>query len=104
MKNITIVLALILVASTSAFAQKRSDLTGPAYKNYKPGKEKSEPVAVYTVAKEEKLTGPAYKNHKPWKNTSDKTYTTIAFGSEKSKLTGPAHKNYKPWRDNKENE
>lgn len=104
MKNIAIILALIFVASTSAFAQKRSDLSGPAYKNYKPGKQKSEPVPVYTVTKEEKLTGPAYKNRKPWESTSDKTYIKVAFGSERSKLTGPAHKNYKPWRDSNESE
>lgn len=103
MKNIAIILALVFAASTSAFAQKRSDLTGPAYKNYKPGKNKSEPVAIYSVAKEEKLIGPAYKNQKHRKDTSEKTYTTVAFGSEKSDLKGPEYKNYKPWRDNESN-
>ncbi|XCF06487.1 hypothetical protein ABI125_01195 [Tamlana crocina] len=104
MKNIAIILALVFAASTSAFAQKRSDLTGPAYKNYKHGKQKSEPVTIYSVAKEEKLTGPAYKNKKHNTDASDKTYTAVVFGSDKSDLKGPEYKNYKPWRDNEGND
>ncbi len=99
MRNIAIVLALVFAASTSAFAQKRSDLTGPAYKNYKPWKNESKPTQIYSVAKSEKLTGPAFKNKKAWKkSTSDATYTAVNFGSERTNLTGPAYKNYKPWR------
>ncbi|WP_435135620.1 hypothetical protein [Formosa sp. A9] len=99
MKNIALILALVFIASTAAFAQDRSELTGPAYKNYKPGKSDSKPTLVYAVSNKKELTGPAYKNQKPWKNTSEKTYSTIAFGSERSKLSGHEYKNYKPWKN-----
>lgn len=99
MKNISLIL-LIMFASFSVFAQKRSDYKGPAYKNYKPWLHKSEPTLVFSVSKQEKLTGPAYKNQKPWQNKSQNTYTPIVFGSERSKIKGSAYKNYKPWRKN----
>ncbi|WP_166959914.1 hypothetical protein [Yeosuana marina] len=99
MKNTTLILLLFLF-SIGAYAQKRSDFKGPAYKNYKPWLHKTEPITVYTVIKKTKLTGPAYKNQKPWQNTSEKKYVPIVFGSERSKLKGPEYKNYKPWRKN----
>ncbi|WNH14003.1 hypothetical protein [Thalassobellus suaedae] len=97
MKNLVLTLSIVFL-SLSAFAQKRSDFKGPAYKNYKPWLHKNEVTLVYTVSQKTKLTGPAYKNYKPWQNKSEKTYTPISFVSKRSKLTGPAYKNYKPWR------
>ena len=86
-----------------AFAQKRSDLTGPAYKNYKPWQNDSKPAPVYSVAKKEQLQGPAFKNQKVWeKKPSKANYTAVNFGSERSNLQGPAYKNFKPWRKNDE--
>ena len=96
-----IVTFVIAFMSLSLSAQKRSDLTGPAYKNYKPWLHDNEPATVYSVAKKENLTGPKRKNQKPWENKSDKVYTSINFGSDRNKLTGPAFKNYKPWRQDK---
>ncbi|NJX14006.1 hypothetical protein [Tamlana crocina] len=104
MKNIAIILALVFAASISAYAQKRSDLKGPAYKNFKHGQQKTEATPIYAVAKEEKLTGPAYKNKKHTNDTADKTYTTVVFGSDKSDLKGPEYKNHKPWRENEGND
>lgn len=100
MRNI-ILATFVALLSISAFSQKRSDLTGPAYKNYKSWLHKSEPKIVYTVVKTEKLTGPAYKNKKPWQDKTKSTFVAIEFGSERSKLRGPAYKNYKPWKKNK---
>lgn len=102
-RKISTLLIFVLLASVSVFAQNRNDLTGPAYKNYKPWENESKPTPVYSVSNKEQLTGPAYKNQKPWgKNTSEQTFTAVSFGSERSKLTGPAYKNYKPWRKNKD--
>lgn len=97
MRTLVITLAIAFI-SFGAFAQKRSDLTGPAYKNYKPWLNKSAPTLVYSTSKKVKLTGPAYKNYKSWRDTSKKEYVQIASDSKRSKLTGPAYKNYKPWK------
>ncbi|GAL65343.1 hypothetical protein [Jejuia pallidilutea] len=100
MKKVIFTLAIAFI-SVGVFAQQRSDLKGPAYKNYKPGLHKSEPVVIYAEVNKTKLTGPEYKNQKPWKDTSDKVYVPIVYGSERSKLKGPAYKNYKPWKKNR---
>lgn len=103
MKEVAFILGFVFI-SVGAFAQektevKKSDLKGPAYKNYKPWKHKTVPTVVYTLEREEKLTGPAYKNYKPWKDQAKKEKVAIKVGdSERQKLTGPAYKNYKPWR------
>lgn len=103
MRNTILTLSIVLL-SVGAFAQKRSDFKGPAYKNYKPWLHESEPTLIYTKTSETKLTGPAYKNKKHWQNKSENKYAPITFGSERAKLRGPAYKNYKPWRKNdKEN-
>lgn len=96
----TMLILLLSLFTIGAFAQKRSDLKGPAYKNYKPGQHISEPTLVYTVTNKKELKGPAYKNKKPWQDKSDKKYVAITYGSDRSKLKGPAYKNYKPWRKN----
>ncbi|MCH4552146.1 MULTISPECIES: hypothetical protein [Aestuariibaculum] len=95
MKNLYFILAFVFV-TFSAFSQDRSDLKGPAYKNYKHGKNKTEVKQVYTSDNKANLTGPAYKNYKPGKNTEEATYTQVVFENKKANLTGPAYKNYKP--------
>ncbi|WP_299548934.1 hypothetical protein [Seonamhaeicola sp.] len=100
MRTLIFTLAMVFIAS-GVFAQKRSDLKGPAYKNYKPwlNKDKSEPATVvYTTTKKEKLMGPAFKNNKPWQNNNNKEYNKVAFNSKRVELKGPAFKNYKPWK------
>lgn len=103
MKKVAIILGF-LVVSFGAFAQeksdikKRSDLQGPAYKNYKPWKHKTTPIKIYSVNNKKSLTGPAYKNYKPWRDTSKVEMVVVNTGSERQKLTGPAYKNYKPWK------
>lgn len=103
MKKVAFILGFLLV-SFGNFAQekkteKRSDLRGPAYKNYKPWKHKTVTPAIYLVNKKKSLTGPAYKNYKPWRDTT-KTETVLinTRGTERQKLRGPAYKNYKPWK------
>ncbi|WP_242083635.1 hypothetical protein [Aestuariivivens sediminis] len=96
MRNLVLFLTLSLV-SYGVMAQKRSELRGPAYKNYKPWLNKSEPLTVYSFSKKENLTGPAFKNQKPWNKNKTVKYTSVVVGSERSKLMGPAYKNYKPW-------
>ncbi|MDG1728742.1 MAG: hypothetical protein P8K68_03215 [Algibacter sp.] len=102
MKKVALILGF-LVVSFGAFTQKesdlkRSDLQGPAYKNYKPWKHKTTPTLIYSNNKKASLTGPAYKNYKPWKDTSKVEAVVVnTSGHERQKLTGPAYKNYKPW-------
>ena len=98
MKKVALILGFLLI-SFGVFAQKRSDLQGPAYKNYKPWKHKKVSTAIYSVNKKKSLTGPAYKNYKPWRDTSKTKAVKInTSGHERQKLTGPAYKNYKPWK------
>lgn len=103
MKKGALVLGLFFI-SLCAFSQeksnvKRTDLMGPAYKNYKPWKYKTIPVTVYSVKRKESLLGPEYKNHKPWADTNVAEYVAISVGNnERLKLKGPAYKNYKPWK------
>ncbi len=97
-------LLVFLVVSFSAFSQektniKRSDLQGPAYKNYKPWKHNVKTTKVFTQNSKKKLLGPAYKNYKPWNDNSKKELVIIKIGdSERQRLKGPAYKNYKVWR------
>ncbi|WP_396600392.1 hypothetical protein [Algibacter sp. R77976] len=105
MKKVALILGF-LVVSFGAFSQeksnvKRSDLQGPAYKNYKSWKHKTVPTKLYTTNRKKGLTGPEYKNYKTWKDTSKVEEVVITSGHERQKLTGPAYKNYKPWRNNK---
>lgn len=103
MKKVALILGF-LVVSFGVFAQeksnvKRSDLQGPAYKNYKPWKHKTTLTEIYAVNRKRSLTGPAYKNYKPWRDTSKVEAVLVSTGgNERQKLTGPAYKNYKPWK------
>ena len=103
MKKVALILGVLLV-SFGALAQekgdlKRSDLKGPAYKNYKPGKHETTPVKIYSLNKKKSLSGPVYKNYKPWRDNSKSEAVVVNTGSERQRLTGPAYKNYKPWRE-----
>ena len=102
MRKIVLILGF-LVVSFSAFSQeksniKRSDLQGPAYKNYKPWKHNIKTTTVFTEKNKKKLSGPAYKNYKPWNDNSEKELVVVQIGNnERLKLKGPAYKNYKVW-------
>ncbi|KJD34074.1 hypothetical protein PK35_04915 [Tamlana nanhaiensis] len=96
MKKVAII-AIALVFTASAFAQKRNEFKGPAYKNYKPWQHDVEPTVVYTVVEKENLTGPEYKNQKVWEKDNTEAYKVITIGTKRSKLKGPAYKNYKAW-------
>jgi len=105
MKKVALILGFILVAFGASAQEKdnvkRSDLKGPAYKNYKPWKHKTQATTLYTTNRKQALTGPAYKNYKPWKDTSKVEVVVVnTSGTERQKLTGPAYKNYKPWKKN----
>ena len=108
MKKVTFILVFLIV-SFGTFAQektnvKRSDLRGPAYKNYKPSKHKTVTPAIYIVSNKKSLTGPAYKNYKPWRDTTKmETVLINTGGTERQKLMGPAYKNYKPWKKSPRN-
>ena len=103
MKKIAFIIGFLIV-SFGTFAQEkknveRSDLKGPAYKNYKPWKHKTVTSAIYSVSKKKSLTGPAYKNYKPWRDKRKmETVLINTGGTERQKLMGPAYKNYKPWK------
>lgn len=103
MKKVAFILGFLIV-SFGSFAQekknvKRSDLRGPAYKNYKPGKHKTIAPAIYSVNRKKSLRGPAFKNYKPWRDTTKvETVLINTGGTERQKLRGPAYKNYKPWK------
>ena len=101
MKKVAVLLAFAFITVTS-FAQKRSDLTGPQYKNYKPWQHDTKVEPVYTSNSKVGLTGPAYKNHKPWKKTEDHVeFQQVVSNNKRANLTGPAYKNYKPWLNKK---
>lgn len=97
MKKMAVLIGLMFISATS-FAQKRSDLQGPAYKNYKPWQHDAPVETVYTSNSKAGLMGPEYKNYKPWKKRSNVEYKEVVFVNKKAKLTGPKYKNYKHWR------
>jgi hypothetical protein len=105
MKTVGLILGA-LVISCSAFAQegkniKRSDLKGPAYKNYQVWMDKSETLKIYSQNTKVSLEGPAYKNQQPSKDTPKGNLVEVKIGgTERQKLTGPDYKNYGPWSKN----
>jgi hypothetical protein len=105
MKNLVLILG-VLAISTSAFAQqesnvKRSDLKGPAFKNYQVWMDKSEPLKIYSQIDKISLEGPAYKNQQFVKPTPKENLALVSIGgAERQKLTGPAFKNHGPWSKN----
>ncbi len=102
MKKVTLILA-VLAISFSVSAQegknvKRSDLKGPAYKNYQVWMDKSEPVKIYSQIDKTSLEGPAYKNQQFEQATPKENLAVVKIGGdERQKLTGPDYKNYGPW-------
>jgi hypothetical protein len=105
MKKVAFIL-VVLAISCSAFAQegksvKRSDLKGPAYKNYQVWMDESEPLKIYSQIDKQSLQGPAYKNQQPSKETPKENLVQVQIGgSERQKLKGPEYKNYGPWSKN----
>jgi hypothetical protein len=101
MKNLALILAFAFI-SFGAFAQKRNDLKGPAFKNYKPGKNITEATNIYVSNNKASLNSLEYKNYKPWQDdNSEKAskLTAITSNEKKSKLRSYEYKNYKPWRN-----
>jgi hypothetical protein len=105
MKKLTLILG-VLIISSSAFAQKsnnvkRSDLKGPAYKNYQVWMDKSERLKIFSQIEKVSLEGPAYKNQQFIKGTPKENLVEVKIGgNERKKLTGPDYKNYGPWSKN----
>jgi len=80
---------------------KRTNLKGPAYKNYKPWKKSEKEVQEIqlTTSKKSELVGVDYKNYKVLDDTENKSVKKITLvTSKRRKLTGPAYKNFKPWK------
>ncbi|TXD53961.1 MULTISPECIES: hypothetical protein [unclassified Polaribacter] len=94
MKNLILVFAFIFI-TTAAFAQKRNDLQGPEFKNYKPWMHKIEAIVIYTNTTKNKLIGSEFKNYKIWENKKEDTELVTIVKSKRSKLTGPKYKNFK---------
>jgi hypothetical protein len=94
MKNIILVFAFIFIA-TSAFAQKRNDLQGPEFKNYKPWIHTAEATVIYTNTTKNKLSSPEFKNHKIWENKKEDSELVTIVASKRSKLKGLKYKNFK---------
>lgn len=105
MKKVSLILGFLAI-SCSLFAQegknvKRSDLKGPAYKNYQVWMDKSEPVMIYSEINKEPLQGPAYKNQQTTAITPKENLVLVKIGgNERQKLTGPEYKNFGPWSKN----
>jgi hypothetical protein len=105
MKKLALILG-VLGFSYGVVAQeanniKRSDLKGPAYKNYQVWMDKSEPLKIYSQIDKISLEGPAYKNQQFVESTPKENLAVVKIGDdERQKLTGPAYKNYGPWSKN----
>lgn len=105
MKKLVLILG-VLAISCNVFAQegknvKRSDLKGPAYKNYQVWMDKSKPVMIYSEVNKPSLQGPAYKNQQIVANTPKENLVAVKVGgNERQKLTGPDYKNFGPWSKN----
>ena len=95
MKTLIISAALTLGCLVS-FGQGKGDLQGPAAKNYKPWKDKSEKTTLVTKAKTRDLKGPQAKNAKTWEI---KDNNLVAVKSVANKPKGPEAKNQKIWED-----
>lgn len=94
MKNLTLIVVFIFI-SAATFAQKRNDLTGPAFKNFKPWMQKATPTLVFKNDTKKSLTSPDYKNHKEWGTKKENLELITLEPSKKVGLTGPRFKNFK---------
>jgi len=99
MKSLLIAFAFMTVA-TFSYAQDKSDLKGPAAKNYKPWQknEKTATKKLYTLEASSKVQGPSAKNKKSWESKSI-NYQEITLVANKPKVTGPKAKNAKAWNN-----
>ncbi|WP_010135121.1 hypothetical protein [Ochrovirga pacifica] len=98
MKNLIWILAIAFVGT--ATAQKKSELQGPAAKNYKPWQHNVEATVSVQSVNKSTLKSKDAKNYKPWKKEAKATEKLIlASNYNRNKLQGPEAKNYKPWLD-----
>ncbi|WP_282122560.1 hypothetical protein [Algibacter mikhailovii] len=99
MRKLAVLLAFTFITIT-AFGQKRSDLQGPKYKNYKSWQDKTKVEPAFSSNSKKGLTGPEYKNYKSWKNSKEEIeYQQVVSVNKRANLTGPKYKNFKPWQN-----
>ena len=104
MKRIGILLVSLLIVSSGAMAQKRTELKGPKAKNYRYDKNYTGGTEVYSVGSlRADLKGPQAKNYQlsQEENRAGRYGKVVTFGSARIGLKGPKAKNYKPWRKKK---
>jgi len=97
MKSLLIAFVFMTVA-TFSYAQDKSDLKGPAAKNYKPWQNNEKAKKMYTLEASSKVQGPSAKNKKSWDSKSI-NYQEITLVANKPKVTGPKAKNAKAWNN-----
>ncbi len=101
MKKIIIpFLILSFFVATTSIAQSRTQLKGPAAKNYKPWKDNDKTSKTYVTQSVEVKQGPEAKNAKIWsdKNKNEEAIA-INMNAQPNSLKGPEAKNRKPWDD-----
>lgn len=99
MKKIPLFILAFFLTVFVVNAQAFKDLQGPAAKNYKPWKDKSEKtIAMVSVTPNEKQ-GPAFKNAKAWEQESEKVGLLSRPVSEEREF-GPKAKNRLQWKKN----
>ncbi len=95
MKYLIICTVLTLCCLVS-FGQNKSDLKGPAAKNYKPWQDKSIGSPLVTQGEVNKFSGPEAKNVKVWEKSNK---NMIAVKAVANKPKGYKAKNSKVWKD-----
>jgi hypothetical protein len=106
MKKIIIpFLILSFFVATTSIAQSRTQLKGPAAKNYKPWQDNSKTSKTYLTHSVEIKQGPEAKNAKVWskKNKSEEAIV-INMTSKPQNLKGPEAKNRTPWAEQRSEE
>jgi hypothetical protein len=94
MKNVLIIIATLVFASSVGFSQGFTDReTGPKAKNQKAWDKERKSEIVSPV--EAKQTGPEAKNAKIWNKDAEKQKVNVQI--ERKELKGPKAKNAKPW-------
>lgn len=96
MKKTLITTTLITVIAVMVNAQTRTELKGPAAKNYKVWEDTSAPTPVYFSA-DAKLAGPEAKNVAVWQQDNENKILVVS--KKREKMLGPEAKNFKPWEN-----
>ncbi|WP_215224347.1 hypothetical protein [Echinicola shivajiensis] len=78
--------------------KKHRDLKGPKAKNYKPWKEKARKGTIVVNFDRDPITGPAYKNQRPGELNTNLVEISQDL-KPIDRPTGPKGKNYKPWKN-----